>query len=333
VVVAGGVWNDRIEALSNPAATPRLRPSKGIHLVLRHEDVPLREAASFIPDASRERMLFLVPWHDVVVVGTTDTEYTGDLDHPRVTSDERCYLLDALNESLDLSLSEDDVVSAWAGLRPLVRAKRNTTVDLSRSHAVYEFAPGVVGITGGKLTTYRRMAQDAVDRIAPHFDRVGRSRTRWTKLGCGDVGALTNAVARRAERLGIGPESAANLVRCYGDRALAVLDVAAESGLTEPLGIGCLPIRAEALYCARSEMAVQLSDLLARRTRLALTTPSAGLESDAVDLLAGELSWSPAEAERQALAWRTEVELERGMPLSQRILARGGLGRTAGSTR
>ena len=333
VVVAGGVWNDRIEALGNHAATPRLRPSKGIHLVLRREDVPLGEAASFIPDAQRERMLFLIPWHDVVVVGTTDTDYVGDLDHPKVTSEERSYFLDALNENLDLSLSENDIVSAWAGLRPLVRAKKGTTVDLSRSHAVYEFTPGVVGITGGKLTTYRRMAQDAVDRIAPYFNRAGRSRTRWIKLGCGDVGALTNAVTRRAERLGIGPEGAAHLVRCYGDRALAVLDVAAESGLTESMGVGCLPIRAEALYCARSEMAVQLSDLLARRTRLSLTTTSAGLESDAVGLLAGELSWSPAEAERQALAYGTEIELERGMPLRQGILTRGGLGRTAGSTR
>ncbi|MGH2776506.1 MAG: glycerol-3-phosphate dehydrogenase/oxidase [Actinomycetota bacterium] len=333
VVVAGGVWNDRIEALSNPAATPRLRPSKGIHLILRREDVPLGGAASFIPDARRERMLFLIPWHDVVVVGTTDTDYAGDLDHPKVMSEERSYFLDALNENLGLSLGETDIVGAWAGLRPLVRAKKGTTVDLSRSHALYEFAPGVVGITGGKLTTYRRMAQDAVDRIAPHFDRAGRSRTRWIKLGCSDVGALTNAVERRTERLGIGPESAAHLVRCYGDRALALLDVAAESGLTEPLVPGCAQIRVEALYCARSEMAVQLSDLLARRTRLALTTSSAGLRSGAVDLLADELAWSPAEAERQALAYRTEVELERGLPLPQSVLTRGGLGGTAGSTR
>lgn len=320
VVVAGGVFNDRIEALSNHAATPRLRPSKGIHLVLRREDVPLGEAAAFIPDAAHERMLFLIPWHDVVVVGTTDTDYAGDLDHPRVTPEERSYFLDALSDALGLSLGESDVVSAWAGLRPLVRAKRDATADLSRSHAVYEFTPGVIGITGGKLTTYRRMAQDAVDRIAPDFDRIGRSRTRWLKLGCGDVGALRHAVARRAERLGVGAERAAHLVRCYGDRALAVLDVAADSGTTEPLAAGCLPLRAEAIYCARSEMAVQLSDLLARRARLALTSASAGLHGDALSLLGSELSWSPAESERQVLAYRTEVEVERGMPLPRRIL-------------
>ena len=322
VVVAGGVWNDRIETLTNQAAAPRLRPSKGIHVVLKREDVPLGEAACFIPDAERKRMLFLIPWNDVVVAGTTDEDYAGSLDHPRVTGDERSYFLDALNDALGLSLSEADVVSAWAGLRPLVRAERGSTVDLSRSHAVYEFAPGIVGITGGKLTTYRRMAQDAVDHIAPDFERVGRSRTRWIKLGCGDVGALTHVVGRRAERLGVEPRCSAQLVRYYGDRALAVLDVAAESGLTEPLGMGG-HLGAEILYCARSEMALQLSDFLARRTRLALTTQDAGLHCDATGLLAAELSWSSAEAERQETAHRTEVEGERGMPLPLEIGARG----------
>lgn len=322
VIVAGGVWNDRIEAMTNQVAPPRLRPSKGIHLVLRRKDVPLDTAACFISDAQRERMLFLIPWNDVVIAGTTDVDYSGLLDHPRVTSDERSYFLDALNAALGLSLSENDVVSAWAGLRPLVRAEMGSTVDLSRNHAVYDFAPGIVGITGGKLTTYRRMAQDAVDHVAPHFNKVGRSRTRWIKLGCGDVGALTDAVGRRARRLGIEKECIAQLARCYGDRALAVLDVATESGLTEPLGPGG-HLGAEALYCARSEMAVQLSDFLARRTRLALTTSDAGLESDALGFLAAELSWSSVETERQVTAFRSEVELERGTPLPQEIGAHG----------
>ncbi|MGH2697988.1 MAG: glycerol-3-phosphate dehydrogenase/oxidase [Actinomycetota bacterium] len=320
VVVAGGVWNDRIEALTNRRAAPRLRPSKGIHLVFRNEDVPLAEAAGFIPDARQKRMLFLIPWHDVVVVGTTDTEYAGDLDHPQVTPDERSYFLDALNAALGLSLSDRDVVSAWAGLRPLVRAE-GSTVDLSRSHAVYEFAPGVVGITGGKLTTYRRMAQDAVDRIAPDFDHAGRSRTRWIRLGCSDVAALTSAVERRAERLGVSAESARHLVRCYGDRALAVLEVGAESGSTDPLVEGRPPIGAEALYCARSEMAVQLSDLLARRTRLALTSGGAGLEDEPVRMLGGELAWNSTESERQRLSYRVEVELERGKSLPRGVHA------------
>jgi glycerol-3-phosphate dehydrogenase len=314
VVVAGGVWNDRIESLTSPGATPRLRPSKGVHLVFSRTDIPLGEAAAFIPDAERRRMLFLIPWHDVVIVGTTDTDHFGTLDHPQVTPGERTYFLDALNAALGLSLSESDVVSAWAGLRPLVRAE-GSTVDLSRSHAIYEFAPGVIGITGGKLTTYRRMAQDAVDRIAPNLANQKRSRTRWMKLGCGNLAVLTGTVQRRAERLGISTASARHLIRCYGDRALAVLEIGAATGSTDALVEGHAPIQAEALYCAHSEMAVQLSDLLARRVRLSLTSATAGLDDTPVELLAGELSWNSNETARQVLAYRNEVELERGTPL------------------
>ena len=238
VIVAGGVWNDRIELLGNRGAAARLRPSKGIHLVFRREDVALAGAASFIPDAARRKMLFLIPWHDVVVVGTTDSDYEGDLDHPAVTAEERTYLLDALNAALGLSLSESNIVGARAGLRPLVRSKRNATVDLSRAHAVYDLAPG------------------------------------------------------------------------------------AETGLTWPLVEGRAPIGAEAVYCARSEMVVQLSDHLARRTRLSLTEAGAGVGEGALglEILAEELSWSSHEAERQRSAYRSEVELERGLPLPQRAL-------------
>ncbi|MGH2779315.1 MAG: glycerol-3-phosphate dehydrogenase/oxidase [Actinomycetota bacterium] len=319
VIVAGGVWNDRIESLGDATAQPRLRPSKGIHLVFRSDAVPLTETATFIPDADRKRMLFLIPWQDHVVVGTTDSDYEGDLDHPCVTHNERSYVLGAVNASLGLNLQEDDVVGAWAGLRPLVRAKDGSTVDLSRSHVVYDLAPGAAGITGGKLTTYRRMARDAVDRVVGAFEDAGGSRTRWIKLGCVDVDMLRRAVARRCERLALPEESGGHLIRCYGDRALAVLEVAAETGLTEALVPGHPPIGAEAVYCARSEMAVQLSDLLARRTRLALTDRSAGIgpEDLALQLMSSELSWSTHESGRQALAYRGEIEAERGAPLQR----------------
>jgi glycerol-3-phosphate dehydrogenase len=293
VIVAGGVWNDRIEAMTNQVAPPRLRPSKGIHLVLRRKDVPLDTAACFISDAKSERMLFLIPWNNVVVAGTTDVDYSGLLDHPRVTSDERSYFLDALNAALGLSLSEHDVVSAWAGLRPLVRAERGSTVDLSRNDAVYDFAPGIVGITGGKLTTYRRMAQEAVDHVAPHFDKVGRSRTRCIKLGCHDVGALTECCGSSREaawyREGVH-RAACSMLRRQSSRGarrrrgplLRTLRVAAESGLTEPLGPG-----------------------------------------GHLGFFASELSWSTAETERQEIAFRADIEAERGTPLPREIGAYG----------
>lgn len=314
VVVAAGVWTDRVEAMARDGSTPRLRPSKGVHLMFRKDQIPMDEAAGFIPDADRKRMLFVVPWIDAVIVGTTDTAYSGDIDHPCVEDDDRAYCLDALNSAFDLALTPADVVGAWAGLRPLIAGKAGATADLSRSHAVYEIAPGILGIIGGKLTTYRRMAYDVVDRVAADLDNKAQSRTRWTKLGCGDLHALKAAVARRAQRLGVAADVAHNLVRCYGDRALSVLDLAADEGLVAELAPGCLPLAAEAVYCARFEMATELSDLLARRTRLALTDRFAGLGvgSRAAELMGAEHGWKDHERARQSDAHRIEVQIERG---------------------
>ncbi|MDQ3952313.1 MAG: glycerol-3-phosphate dehydrogenase/oxidase, partial [Actinomycetota bacterium] len=276
IVVAAGVWGDRLEQMSHAGAERRLRPSKGVHLVFRKETLPVGEAAAFIPDAERKRMLFVIPWHDAVVVGTTDTAYKGDLDAPRVEPEDRDYCLDALNSTFEVSLTPEDVAGAYAGLRPLVAARAGATADLSRRHAVYSIAPGITGITGGKLTTWRRMAKDAVDGVAAELGARARCRTQWIRLGSSDVPRLRAAVGRRAARLGIPQARIDNLVRFYGDAALAVLDVAEREGLAEPLAEDALPLAAEAPYGAAAEMVVHLDDLLARRTRLALTDPAAG---------------------------------------------------------
>lgn len=317
IVVAGGVWTDHLEAMARHGSRPRLRPSKGIHLLFRRDQVPMGGAAGFIPDADRKRMLFVVPWIDGVLVGTTDTAYAGDIDHPAVDDDDRAYCIDALNSAFDLDLTVSDVVGAWAGLRPLIAGKAGATADLSRSHALYEIVPGILGITGGKLTTFRRMAYDAVDRVAAELGNKAPSRTRWTRLGCGNLDALKAAVARRSRRLDIAPGVADNLVRCYGDRALSLLDLAADEGLLDELVPGHLPLAAEAVYCARFEMATELSDLLARRTRLALTDRVAGVGagSRAAALMGAEHGWFASERARQVEAHRIEVQLERGTPV------------------
>jgi glycerol-3-phosphate dehydrogenase len=318
VVCAAGVWADRVEALSRPEAPARLRPSKGVHLLLPRDRIPLDEAAAFVPDVERRRMLFVIPWLDSVLVGTTDTHHEGSLDDPSVDAEDRAYCLDAVNTIFGTELGTVDVAGAYAGLRPLIAGERDATADLSRRHSVYDIAPGIRGITGGKLTTYRRMARDAVDRVASDLGVTTKSRTRWIRLGSRNVNALQAAVSRRTRRLGLSSEVEANLVRCYGDRALDVLDIAAQEDALRPLAPGHQPIAAEALYCARHEMTMSLSDLLSRRTRLALTDPAGGIgtNSPTAELLAGELEWSLVERERQLLSYRYEVERERGMPFS-----------------
>ncbi|HEV2756162.1 MAG TPA: glycerol-3-phosphate dehydrogenase/oxidase [Actinomycetota bacterium] len=319
IVVAAGVWGDRLEAMSSPEATPRLRPSKGVHLVFGKDAFPATEAAAFIPDAERRRMLFVIPWHDAVLVGTTDTAYEGDLDAPRVEPEDRTYCLDAVNSIFELSLGPEDIAGAYAGLRPLVAARAGATADLSRRHAVYSIAPGITGITGGKLTTWRRMAKDAVDGVASELGCGVKAKTQWIRLGSTDVSRLRTAVERRALRLGITAPQIANLVRFYGDRALEVLDVAEREGLARPLVPGGLPIAAEAAYSAESEMVVHLDDFLARRTRLSLTDPAAGTGTGslAAALLGDALGWDAALTESEVARHRQLVERERGVPLHE----------------
>jgi glycerol-3-phosphate dehydrogenase len=321
MVVAAGVWADKVEALANPEAEPRLRPSKGVHLTFRRSKLPVTEAGAFIPDAERERMLFVIPWLDSVIVGTTDTAYEGDIDHPVVEEADRRYCIDAVNSVFELDLTDEDVAGAWAGLRPLVAHRAGSTADLSRKHVVYDIAPRVWGITGGKLTTYRRMAIDAVDRAAAALGNQTDSKTRWIRLGSVDLEALTLAVQRRAVYMGIHKDSARNLVRCYGDRALDVLDLAAAKDLARPLVPGAQPLAAEVGYVARAEMALHLSDVLSRRTRLALTDPAAGLgpHSEAAALMGSELNWSPRQLRDEIENHRRGVEEERSMPLGPEL--------------
>ncbi|MEA2499219.1 MAG: glycerol-3-phosphate dehydrogenase [Actinomycetota bacterium] len=317
VIAAAGVWADRIEHLANPESEQRLRPSKGVHLAFSRQRVPIAEAAAFIPDAERKRFLFVIPWLESVIVGTTDTPYEGDIDKPRVEPEDRKYCIDAINSVFHLGITDADVTGAWAGLRPLVAGKAGATADLSRGHTVYDIAPNIIGITGGKLTTYRRMAGDAVDRVAEDLGNTTKSKTSWIRLGTANVEALRAAVARRGQQLAIPSESLDNLVRCYGDRAMAVLDLADADGLSEPLTPGHQPIAAEAVYCARHEMSLHLSDVLSRRTRLALTDAAAGIApgSRAPQLMAGELGWGSETAEAEVAAHKAEVEHERGLPL------------------
>lgn len=335
VIVAAGVWADKLEQQARSSAEPRLRPSKGIHLLFRKDALPVHETAAFVPDTARKRMLFVLPWLDAVLVGTTDTAYEGSLDHPTVDEDDRNYVLDSLNGVFDMGLEPEDIAGAYAGLRPLIQGKAGSTADLSRKHAVYEIAQGIIGITGGKMTTYRRMAIDVTDRVAADLGNHARSKTRWTRLGTADVDALRSDVSAGTLALGLSPEIAHNLTRCYGDRARDVLAIARSEGVIEPVAPGYRPIAAEAVYAARHEMAAHLSDFLARRTRLALTDRNAGIGegSKAVEVMASVHGWNRGERSRQLEAHRADVERERGLAVAPPVPPRSGWRRAADTVR
>jgi glycerol-3-phosphate dehydrogenase len=271
-VNAGGVWADRVRSLA-AAGRERLLPSKGVHLVFAPGAVRTTAALAVPSAAGDGRFVFLVPWEDRVYAGTTDTPYSGDLDHPPVEDSDRDYILSAVARDFP-GVNEHDVVASWAGLRPLLSQDRAPadarTHDLSRKHVIFEDPPGLFTITGGKLTTYRAMAEDLVDRIAGALGPRGRCRTRSIPLGLhGPAGAALRLATAEAARQGLPQGTGARLVQRYGDdwrEALRLIE--ADPSLGEPVVDG-LPVLNVELDLARSrEMAITAEDLFVRRTRL-----------------------------------------------------------------
>jgi glycerol-3-phosphate dehydrogenase len=248
-----------------------------------------------------------VPWGDLTYVGTTDTDYDGPLDDPECTPDDVAYLLRALNAVIAEPVDESDVLGTWAGLRPLLRTATNArTADLSRRHAVRRSSSGVVTVTGGKLTTYRRMAADTVDEVDRLLGKRRRCRTKRLKLLGADgyeAPVETNEPSRH-EHLAVRYGTEAALVESLVDE---------DHELGEPLVPGLPYVKAEAVHAARREMARTLDDVLARRTRARLLArdDSAAAADDVATLVGRELGWDDAEQARQVKEYRASVAAER----------------------
>jgi glycerol-3-phosphate dehydrogenase len=279
VVNAAGVWAGEV---AGPQAGVTLSPSKGVHLVFAPGAV--RTTAAMVAPAADGRYVFIVPWEDRVYAGTTDTPYDGDLDSPAVTDADRDYILSAVTP-LFPGVTGRDVVASWAGLRPLLGGADGdaTTADLSRKHAIFDQPAGLFTITGGKLTTYRAMAQDLVDRVAAALGNTTPGRTRDIPLGLhGSPAAAVRLARDETARLGLPPWVAARLVQRYGDdwRAAVAL-IEADRSLGEP-AVGGLPVLGVELGLARSrEMALTEDDVQVRRTRLTTRDASVRLTSSA----------------------------------------------------
>jgi glycerol-3-phosphate dehydrogenase len=306
VVNATGVWADEVRALDDGSATPTLRPAKGVHLTVPWAKVR-NEIAVVVPVAKDRRSIFVVPWGEFTYVGTTDTDYDGPLDDPQCTPDDVAYLLGALNRAMTVPVRESDVLGTWAGLRPLVRAASSErTADLSRKHAVHRSPSGVVTVTGGKLTTYRRMARDTADVVTEIVGRGGRSRTKRLALHGADGWDDPDLPRPLAERYGADASTVVELGR-------------ADPALAEPIVPGLPYVRAEVVHAARHEMARTVDDVLSRRTRARLLArdASADAAAEVAALLAPELGWDDTERDRQVAEYRASVAAERragGLP-------------------
>jgi glycerol-3-phosphate dehydrogenase len=316
VVNATGVWADRIrpEEILTEEEVPRIAPSRGTHITVAYEDLPLERAACIVP-AGEDRTIFALPWYGRALIGTTDRDYEGDIAHVQPSGDDIEYLLEATNSFFGLELTRSDVTGAYAGVRPLISTgDPRKSVDISRKAELYETSSGLLTITGGKLTTWRRMAKQVVDRMVEREGREAPCRTTEIPLGMPAAEEDLRPPAGTSEHeLPDGWRE--QLAFRYGHAARNVLALAADRPqLARPIVPGHPDLLAEAVIAARLEQARSVADVLLRRTRLGLVAAAELRSADSVlpvaEAMGEELGWSNRQARKEAEAWVEAAEAE-----------------------
>jgi glycerol-3-phosphate dehydrogenase len=320
VVVCAGIWSDLIHQASGVQAGYRVRMSKGVHLVMPRSAI---DADTGMIVRTEKSVLFFIPWGERWIVGTTDTEFSGDRSEPVASVEDVDYILGQANRVLAKPLTRSDVLAAYAGLRPLVAEPEPSavlagpdgedggkpTTKLSREHVVDTPLPGLASIAGGKLTTYRLMARDVIDAAVADFPRsVPASVTgQLPLLGADGLPAVRAATRRLAEDYSVSAEAVEHLIDRYGSLAGEVLDlVRADKSLARPLADGFPYLRAEVAYAVTHEGALHVEDVLARRVRLLIESPDSGAPAAAqVAAIMGKLlGWSRRQRAQEAQRYR-----------------------------
>ncbi|WP_431783842.1 glycerol-3-phosphate dehydrogenase/oxidase [Streptomyces chumphonensis] len=313
VINATGVWTDDTQGLIAERGQFHVRASKGIHLVVPRDRV---NSSTGLILRTEKSVLFVIPWGRHWIVGTTDTGWELDKAHPAASSADIDYLLERVNSVLSTPLTRDDVEGVYAGLRPLLAGESDATSKLSREHTVAHPVPGMVVVAGGKYTTYRVMAKDAVDEAVRGLDhRVAACCTEDVPLaGAEGYSARWNARARTAARTGLHVARVEHLLNRYGTLADEVLDlIEREPHLGEPLPAADDYLKAEIVYACSHEGARHLDDMLTRRTRISIETFDRGTRSarECAELMAGVLGWDEGQIAREVEHYEKRVEAER----------------------
>lgn len=313
VVNCTGVWTDDLQHLSGSRGRFRVRASKGVHIVVPRDRIV---AESGLILRTEKSVLFVIPWRNHWIIGTTDTDWHLDLAHPAATKNDIDYILDHVNSVLATPLTHDDIQGVYAGLRPLLAGESEESSKLSREHAVARVAPGLVAIAGGKYTTYRVMAADAVD--AAGVDLSGRLQPSITDqvplLGADGYHALVNQADQLGARYGLHPYRIRHLLDRYGSMIHEVLALAeADPELLKPLPAAPDYLQVEVVYGASHEGALHLDDMLTRRLRISIEYPHRGVDcAEQVATLMGDvLGWSKATITREVQTYQARVQAER----------------------
>ncbi|MCH7229475.1 glycerol-3-phosphate dehydrogenase/oxidase [Glycomyces sp. L485] len=313
VISAAGVWSDELAALLPERTGMAVLASKGVHLVLPREAI---EGNAGIITRTKWSVLFVIPWDGHWIIGTTDTDWKLDLAHPAASAGDVAYLLQQASEVLRKRLDISQVEGVYAGLRPLLRGETEETSKLSRTHAVVEPERGLFFVAGGKLTTYRVMARDAVDRAAERLDReVPASGTHLLPLmGADGFGAYWSGRAALAKRFKVPVRTVEHLLRRYGNLATQLLRLVSDQpqlGRTLPGSRDYL--RAEVVYAVRAEGALHLDDVLTRRLRISIESVDRGTRAamDAASLAGAVLGWDEERRAEEVEAYLQRVDAER----------------------
>ena len=312
VINATGVWTDEIQALSRERGRFRVRASKGVHIVVPRDRI-VSEVAIIL--RTEKSVLFVIPWGTHWIIGTTDTDWNLDLAHPAATKVDIDYILNTVNTVLATPLTHNDIDGVYAGLRPLLAGESEETSKLSREHAVAVPSPGLVAIAGGKYTTYRVMAADAVDAAAEFIPtRVAPSITEKVPLmGADGYFALVNQTQSVGARYDLHPYRVRHLLDRYGSLIDEVLQLAVDRPeLLEPITEAPVYLRVEAAYAAAAEGALHLEDILSRRMRISIEYPHRGVDCarEVAETVAPILNWSPADVDREVATYLARVEAE-----------------------
>jgi glycerol-3-phosphate dehydrogenase len=319
VVVCAGVWTDLVHELAGVRAGYRVRMSKGVHIVVPRAAVDANTGMILRTDKS---VLFFIPWAEHWIVGTTDTDWSGDLAEPAATEEDIDYILAAANRVLAHPLTRADVIAVYAGLRPLVDPREGNgskpTTKLSREHVVDVPVPGLASIAGGKFTTYRLMARDVVDAAVAGFGREvpGSVTDRVPLLGADGLAAVQAATLRLAEDYGVPRAAVQHLLGRYGTLAAEVLDLTREDpGLAHPLAEDHPYLRAEVAYAVTHENALHVEDVLMRRTRLFIEAydSGAGAAAEVSAIMGRLLGWNRRKRATETRRYLDLVESEQAV--------------------
>lgn len=308
IINATGVWTEESESMASRDKGLEVLASKGVHITVPRERI---KASSGIFTKTEKSVLFIIPWQRYWIIGTTDTPYSQDKERPVATRADIRYVLDQANKLIADELTEDDIISTYAGLRPLLQPvskgdSQTASTKVSREHTVMEVAPGMSAIAGGKLTTYRVMAEDAVDFALGERAKNLPSVTEGIKLvGAEGYEALAARSQAIGQQMGWEADRVEHLLERYGAELEDVMALIAQDPVWgQPLAAAPQFLRADVLQAVRAEGALHLEDVLVRRVRLDLEASDRGLAAaeEIIGIMADELGWDD---QRQALELET----------------------------